>query len=126
MTTTFKRSSFLFLVLSLVFFTTSCSSDDNGDAVNNDDNSNTHEVEYKITVEDPVIDIIEYKDATGAMVEVSESLEGVTTWSKTVELEEGAAIDTKVTMDLGELTSGACPYVMQIFVLGIIVCKLNL
>lgn len=115
----FKKFSSFLLVLPLLLMTLSCSSDDDTNSTNNNGNGGNngtelHEVEYKISIQNPVLTSISYRNAAGEMVEVTQSLEEMTTWATTIETEAPFTATVQMEYD----TQWAISYAMQIFVDG--------
>lgn len=125
MKTIARKISFLLITTSLIFGTVSCSSDDNNNTTENTENNNnennnpeteTHEVEYKITIQEPIITGISYTDANGQTTTVTDSFEGMTTWSKAIEVE--APFDAEVNLEFSSPGGFSRQYKLEIYVDG--------
>lgn len=118
-----KKFSFILIALPFIFATASCSSDDNGNTVTNENNNNntettTHSVEYKVTIQEPIITAISYTDANGQTASVTDSFEGVKTWSKTIEVE--APFNAEVKLEFSSPGGFSRNYQLEIYVDGVL------
>ena len=111
-----KKNSFLIVALPLMFVTVSCSDDDSSSNNNNNNNGDSHEIEYRLTIEDPVLTSLSYTNAEGNIVAADESLEELTTWSKTIEAD--APFSARMEMEFETMAGSPRTYSMQIFVDG--------
>lgn len=115
-----RKISFFLITASLIFGTVSCSSDDNNNTTenteNNDPETETHEVQYKITIQEPIITGISYTEANGQTTSVTDSFEGITTWSKTIEVESPFAAE--VNLEFESQAGFSRQYKLEIYVDG--------
>ena len=112
-----KKILYFFVALPIVLLSVSCSGDDNS-GTNDDDGGNPqgHEVMYKVTIEDPVMTNISYRDAEGNMIAATESLDELTTWSKTIEAE--GPFSARIEMEFETMAGSPRDYSLQIYVDG--------
>jgi len=121
----FKKFSFLLVALPLVAMSVSCSGDDDSSTNNNNGNNpQGHEVEYRVTIAEPVLTSISYTNAEGNQVAATETLEGLTEWSKTIDDVE-APFNAILNIEFESPAGSPKAYQLKIFVDGELAHSVN-